>query len=95
MDNLKEFYRELYSENKEDIIYPFDELIDKLGFDTVYILSESLGGSNLYIPKLRKIFKVPMDKQIKKEFDGGNYLELSRKYGLCERSIRNIINEDD
>ena len=31
--------------------------------------------------------------QINKEFNGGNYRELALKYGLCERTIRNITNK--
>lgn len=93
MEKLKEVYKKLLYECHDGLAYPFDELIDEIGFEGVYLLSEKFGGTNIYIPKFRRIFKEQIDRAIRDEFDGGNYVQLALKYGLCERTIRNIVNK--
>lgn len=92
MDNLKEICRKLAEKDPESIIYPFDELMEYMGFEGVYALSQKFGGTTLYIPRPRKLFKDKLDELIRQEFDGGNYSKLALKYELCDKSIRNIIN---
>ena len=79
-------------EFKDDILQPFDYLIDVIGFVGVYELSVAFGGSALYVPTTKRLFGVCIANQVIKEFDGGNYKILAKKYELCERTIRNIVN---
>lgn len=93
MENLKNVYERLVYESPDMLAYPFNEIIDEIGFEGIYLLSEKFGGSTVYVPKFRKIFKEQIDNAIRNEFDGNNYVKLALKYKLCERSIRNIINK--
>lgn len=90
-EDIKKLYKKIAKRNKGQVAYPFNEIIDEIGIDNIILLSEHFGGSSIYIPKIRYLFKTQIDEAIKNEFDGGNYVELAEKYGLCEKSIRNII----
>ncbi len=84
--------KKLIEKYKNDILEPFDIFIEKIGIEGITFLTKEFGGSNLYIPKLRTILAKCIDKDIKKEFTGNNYKDLSKKYGFTERSIREKIN---
>ena len=60
-----------------------------IGKDNTKKLIYEFGGTLLYIPK--EGFKSERDKQIIEEYDGYNSKRLARKYGLCEKQIKNII----
>ena len=49
------------------------------------------GGSNLYIPNEASLVKSFRNKKIREVFDG-NYKSISRKFGISEAQIRNIVN---
>lgn len=90
---VKKYFENAVLNNKEDVLPPFDDLMDIVGFEGIYLLSQEMGGSNLYIPSIHRIFRECLCKQIPKEFDGSNYRELCKRYGLSERTIRTIIEE--
>ena len=73
-----------------EIMPPFDSIIDIIGFNSLCELVEKFGGSAIYIPTKKRLFSNCIAKQIQNEFDGGNYRELAIKYNFCERTIRNI-----
>lgn len=50
-----------------------------------------LGGTTIYIPSATTGNAKTRNLQIYKEFNGHNYGELARKYGLSEKQIRNIL----
>lgn len=91
MDKL--FLQDLAKNYSHEIKPPFDNLLDKIGFNALYALIEDFGGSSIYIPNKKSLFRNCIAIQINKEFNGGNYRELALKYGLCERTIRNITNK--
>jgi len=90
---VKEYFENAVLSNKEGILPPFDNLMEIVGFEGIYLLTKEMGGSSLYVPSLHKIFRECLCKQIPKEFDGANYRELCRRYGLSERTIRTIVEE--
>ena len=49
------------------------------------------GGSSLYIPSENSVTKPVRNKIIKEAFNG-NYKQLSRKFGISEVQVRNIVN---
>ncbi len=89
-----ESFKSLSERYPDEILYPFGYMIDKLGFDAVCTICEEFGGSTIYIPSKRRLFGNCVNKEILLEFDGGNYKQLSKKYDLCERSVRYIVDKN-
>ncbi|MCE9679594.1 transcriptional regulator [Shewanella sp. AS1] len=56
-------------------------------------LSTYLGGRDIYIPNGERLKDALRDIRIWREFKGNNLEPLSRKYGLTERRISQIIAE--
>lgn len=52
-------------------------------------ICREFAGEQLYFNK--KIYYSQRDREIRMAFNGRNYAELSKQYGLCERQIRNIV----
>lgn len=69
----------------------YKETAEVIGVESFLKLCAHCGGSNLYIPKMDRVTRHIRDAKIQKEFDGGNYKELARKYKLSENHIRKIV----
>ena len=55
-------------------------------------LSSALrGGQELYIPKRESLEREARDRDIRAQFDGGNYRALAARFQLSERQIRKIL----
>lgn len=78
---------------KDDIPYSYRDIVDNIGIDNFIKLCEILGGGSIYIPTKASILKPARNRIIKEKFDGGNYKELSREFGITEMHIRKIISE--
>lgn len=88
MDELKCIsIDDLYGEQKE--------LAELVGMETYLRLVHLAGGSNIYIAKADKLLNIHRNKKIKKEFTGNNIMQLSKKYSLSERQVRNIVQSED
>jgi len=48
-------------------------------------------GVNMYIPKETKIFKTWRNHRIRGLFEGNNYDELAKEWGLGKRQVRQIV----
>ncbi|SHH41947.1 Mor transcription activator family protein [Tepidibacter thalassicus] len=77
----------------EDIPVSYRDIADTVGVDSFIKLCKRFGGTNMYVPTPRSVFKPIRDANIKKEFNGSNYRELSLKYGICETQIRKILSK--
>ena len=64
-----------------------------IGMDGFRALVRKYNGTHIYVPKIESLEKPVRDKLIREEFDGKNYRELARKYGLTETWIRSIVIE--
>lgn len=69
------------------------ELAELIGIETYRRLVRTYGGTSVYIPKAESLEKAVRDRQIKEEFDGANYRELAKRYGLTEAWVRSITQE--
>lgn len=69
------------------------ELAELIGIETYRRLVKTYGGTSVYIPKAESLEKAIRDKLIKEEFDGSNYRELAKRYGLTEAWVRSITQE--
>ena len=70
---------------------PFDALMEEIGFEPLFALTEEFGGSMVYIPTKKTMFKYCLAKEIINEFDGGNHKYLAGKYDFSVKGIRDIL----
>jgi Mor family transcriptional regulator len=68
----------------------FELMIDLIGSEKAYKITEAFAGSVIYIPKSIVTNKNHRDIR-KKHGAGSTYRELSAEYGYSEAYIRNII----
>jgi len=87
----KELLKKVAKLHPGDVMYPFDIIQEKLGFDAVCIIAELFGSLTVYVPSLRKIFAQCLWNEARKEFDGENFHELAIKYGFSERHLRRLL----
>jgi Mor family transcriptional regulator len=76
---------------KDDLPESLRDVVDVIGLDSVKELIRLAGGSSLYIPSENSVTKPVRNKIIKEAFNG-NYKHLSRKFGISEVQVRNIVN---
>ena len=69
------------------------ELAEIVGIEAYRKLVENYGGSSIYINKADTVTRSERNVEIQHNFNGSNYRELAREYGLSEPSIRRIINK--
>lgn len=69
----------------------YQQAAEVIGIDSFLKLCKHYGGTNLYIPKKDRVTRHIRDVQIKKDFDGANYKEISRRYRLSESHVRKIV----
>lgn len=69
------------------------EVADLIGFDNYLKLIEYYSADTIYIPKPDRFARIKRNQAIVAEFNGYNYNELAKKYGLTSVMIRNIIRE--
>ena len=79
---------------KEDLPDGVMDIVDTIGIDAFKDLVRLAGGSNLYIPNESSLVKSYRNKKIREEFNG-DYKVISRKFGISEVQVRNIINLKD
>lgn len=69
------------------------ELAETIGIEAYRKLVVNYGGSGIYINKIDTITRPERDDEIREKFNGSNYRELAKEYGLSETGIRKIINK--
>ncbi|MED4377967.1 Mor transcription activator family protein [Schinkia azotoformans] len=69
----------------------YKEIVSIIGFDIFLKFCDHYGGTNVYIPKKERVTRLIRNMKIQKEFDGGNYRDLSIKYKLSESYVRKIV----
>lgn len=81
---------------KECILPPFGEFMDMDGFDAICAFSKTFGGSSVYIPSVRTIFKQCIEQDMIRRYcrKRKNIHELVRAYGFSERHIRNVLKNE-
>ena len=72
--------------------HDYPEIIACIGeTKTKKLIKGFYGEGSVYFCKFRSALKIQVYSKIRKEFDGCNYIELSKKYGFTERNVRRII----
>ncbi|KEQ23417.1 Mor transcription activator family protein [Paenibacillus tyrfis] len=75
--------------------HPYYQLAEAIGLKPTLVLAEQFGGTGVYFPKLEAAIRAARDRMIRREFDGGNYKELARRYRLSESWVREIVDKAD
>ena len=82
----------LDSLSRDDLPDSVMDIVDSIGIDAFKDLVRLAGGSNLYIPNESSLVKSFRNKKIREVFDG-DYKVISRKFGISEAQVRNIVNK--
>lgn len=69
-------------------------IAEAIGVSNFLIITEMLGGATTYIPKKESILRPVRDKRILEEYNGYNQAELAKKYGVSERWVRLLKNDN-
>ncbi|MGL5752403.1 MAG: Mor transcription activator family protein [Paraclostridium sp.] len=69
------------------------DLVEVVGMDVVIELIEYSGGGSLYFPSKRALCINARNRIIRKSFNGGNYKELSNKFGISTVQVRNVVHQ--
>lgn len=83
------------SDNSEVVSQLFDRLgreFGRLAPQIIQVMVECVGGCRLTFPDLQDLYRQERNRRIRNEFTGGNWEELSIKYRLKIRHVRNIVN---
>ena len=78
----------------EDLQPDAMELAEVVGMDAFKAIVCYCGGSNLYVPSLSTILIKSRNRKIIQEYNGFNQKQLARIYGMSQRHIKNIVNEN-
>ncbi len=73
---------------------PIYQIIAKIiGIENAMLLGKEFGGTPIYFPKLDRLssFFKERDRQILKEYNGHNTLNLAKKHGITLRRIYEIV----
>ena len=69
------------------------ELAEIVGLNAYKKMVRQYGGSSIYINKTDTITRFGRNTEIQQKFNGSNYRELAKEYGLSESGIRKIVNK--
>ena len=76
-----------------DLHPQFENIAMELGIDKVKALFKEFGGTLVYFPIEKMIYKEPRDRSIMADYNGFNHKELAIKYNMSESYISAIINK--
>lgn len=76
-----------------DLPPQFENIAVKIGIDITKVLFEEFGGTFVYFPTEKMIYKEARDREILSKFNGFNIKELASKYNMSKSYIRAIIRQ--
>ncbi|MFR8871401.1 MAG: Mor transcription activator family protein [Paraclostridium sordellii] len=74
-----------------DLPPQFENIAIRVGIDITKVLFEEFGGTSVYFPTEKMIYKEARDREILSKFNGFNIKELASKYNMSESYVRAII----
>ena len=77
-----------------DLPLQFENIAIELGIDKMKALFKEFGGTSVYFPTEKMIYKEARDREIMSKYNGVNIKELAAKYNMSESYIRAIINKN-
>lgn len=76
-----------------DLPPQFENIAIRVGIDITKVLFEEFGGTSVYFPTEKMIYKEARDREILSKFNGFNIKELASNYNMSESYIRAIIRQ--
>ena len=68
------------------------QLVMAIGEESAFALMKNFGGLSIYIPRASTINRQSRNRRILEDFNKGiSFREMSRKYGISDRTIREIV----
>lgn len=92
--NKPETYDGLIKEMVDKNVYlgdPYDYLVELIGVENTIKIMNEFGGSQVHFPMKRNVVMLFMPEIIGREFDGYNYTEFAKKYGISTSYIRKVL----
>lgn len=77
-----------------DLPPQFENIAMRVGIDITKMLFEEFGGTSVYFPTEKMIYKEARDREIIEEFNGFNVKELASNYRMSESYVRSIIRKN-
>ncbi|MDU3776269.1 MAG: Mor transcription activator family protein [Clostridium perfringens] len=77
-----------------DLPPQFENIAMEIGIDRVKALFKEFGGTSVYFPTEKMIYKEARDREIIEEFNRFNVKELASKYSMSESYVRAIIRKN-
>ncbi len=77
----------------DDLQPQHKSIAETLGLDVLRKLSESYGGTQMYVPMPFELAKEAIYKRINNEFDGDNVPKLAVKYRVSESTVYRVVKE--
>ena len=77
-----------------DLPPQFENIAMEIGIDRVKALFKEFGGTSVYFPTEKMIYKDARDREIIEEFNGFNVKELASKYRMSESYVRAILRKN-
>lgn len=78
----------------EDIDEQYRHIAEVIGVEKFIELIKQLGGTTWYIPKIDRVLNEARKRKIRKEFNKYNRRELALKYGVSDRTISYLTEEN-
>ena len=94
-DTKKQLMLEVKPEDQKDMPEQLQDVLRRTGLENWVELRVDMSGTTLYIPKLDRIVSPARDRLLAREFNGGNYAELAKKYDITENWVRQVINREN
>ncbi|MDK2587352.1 Mor transcription activator family protein [Romboutsia sedimentorum] len=76
-----------------DLPPQFENIAQELGIERAKLLFKEFGGTSVYFPTEKMIYKEARDREIIADYNGFNHKELAIKYNMSESYVRSIINK--
>lgn len=77
--------------NIDELPEVYKVIAEECGIDIVVKIAKQFGGGMIYFPKYETLIIPARNRDIVADFNGYNIRFLSKKYGLAENTIREII----
>ena len=77
----------------EDLQEQHREIAECIGLPAFKELIRTFGGQSIYIPQAREAARLHTYRMIRQEYDGTNIKGLSRKYGVSESTVYNVVRD--
>ncbi len=74
-----------------DIPEAYQPIVSMIGIEAFFRLCQLCGGAVVYLPITDSIIRTTRNRIIMQEYNGYNARLLSRKYGMTEKHIKNIV----